>query len=314
MPEQPNVTVLGVTRNVRDVVRLTYASFRHYTPEPCTVLVADNGSTDGTLEDLCALDWLTVYSLEERRSLLRAAEVEAERAWSALGARLDAYAGQLSPGEQQALSRLRAMTPSLPLCEDETALTRHDVALDWLAPRVETPFFLLLDSDVEFLERGWLSEMLELMERENLVALGEYEPGRHPCRQRLATYVLLLRTDALRVLGVPFHSFLRIADPEEARRWQSEPHGGVLDSTVFAGYRSAAFYDTGAAIFERIQETGGSWANLPPAVARKLRHLGHMTWALDAPDGYEGVDELRAQHASSLTYARERLRLYRWPP
>src|SRR5688572_29089417 len=98
--QQPRVTVICATRNAREAVRLTLSSFRRYTPEPCVVLVADNGSTDGTLDDLRAIPWLTVFSLEERRALMRAEAEQVYDTVSTLNGRLDAYVATLPVSER----------------------------------------------------------------------------------------------------------------------------------------------------------------------------------------------------------------------
>ncbi len=49
-------------------MRLTFETLRECTPESVEVLVADNGSTDGTLEYLSRLDWLDVVPLDRRRA------------------------------------------------------------------------------------------------------------------------------------------------------------------------------------------------------------------------------------------------------
>ena len=64
----PDVTILCVTRNAADAVRLTLSSFRRFTPERCRLLVADNGSTDGTLEYLERLDWIRLFRHNRHRS------------------------------------------------------------------------------------------------------------------------------------------------------------------------------------------------------------------------------------------------------
>ena len=107
-------------------------------------------------------------------------------------------------------------------------LMSHGAALDWLVTKVRTPFFLTLDSDVEFLATGWLTEMLNLMEQMALVALGEYEPGQGGYRERLAPYILLLRTAFIRALCTSFRGFVRIEDPAEAQRWQALSPGSYL--------------------------------------------------------------------------------------
>lgn len=260
------VTVICATLNAREAVRLTFSSFRRYTPEPCPVLVADNGSMDGTLDDLRALPWLKVFPLEERA------------------------------GESSAASAV-----------DPGALTEHGAALDWLAARVETPYFLTLDSDVEFLEAGWLGEMLEQMTACDLAALGHYEPGMDSYRPRLAPYALLLRTSSFRSLRTSFRGFVQIHDPAEARRWQASPRplAFQMDTAELSEYRTAAFYSTAARVFERLIETRARWSDLPDRVGRKILHLGHMSWVSEGDS--PAPEALRSEHAARLAYVRERL-------
>ena len=52
-----------------------------------------------------------------------------------------------------------------------------------------------------------------------------------------------------------------------------------LDADEAASYHTAAFYPTGGALFERLRSTDARWADLPEAIACKVRHLGHMSWA-----------------------------------
>lgn len=313
MNPQPSVTVICATFNARDATRLTFASFRRYTPEPCIVLVADNGSTDGTLENLRAISWLTVIPLQNRLAK-RPADMERGRQVISLpSACLDAYEGTLG-AHNRMLSASRCTNRRLlpPASEEHLVLTHHGVTLDWLAEQVRTPFFLTMDSDVEFLASGWLSEMLDLMERENLVALGEYTPGLGAYRRRLMPHLLVLRTAAFRTLRVSFQGFVRIEDPGEARRWLARPNKIELDPKELLDYTTASFYDTGAALFESLERIHAHWASLPPAIMLKFRHIGHMSWGSSTS---ELISErnLSADRSSRLAYVRERLSLYEKP-
>ena len=64
-----DVTILCATRNGADVVRLTLSSLRRSTPEAYRILVADNGSTDGTRDYLASLNWIEVFHRDPRRVL-----------------------------------------------------------------------------------------------------------------------------------------------------------------------------------------------------------------------------------------------------
>ncbi|MFC6023200.1 glycosyltransferase family 2 protein [Plantactinospora solaniradicis] len=299
------VTVIGATRNARVATRLTYASFRRHTPEPVRVLLADNGSVDGTLEDLRRLDWVTVWSLDERKRLAEADVARVRRGIRRLAAGLDSLAEELPDRQRSLLERVRTEIDVRVPSDEE--LCRHSTALDWLVTKVETPYFLLLDSDVEFLDTGWLTDLVDLAEREGLAAVGEYEPARFPVQPRLATYLLLLRTDVFRSLRVPFRSVLRFGDPDEERRWHARELDPVLDPSAFDGYGSAAFYDTAAVLFERIQQRELPWRSFPREIADKFHHLGHMSWAADAGHEYVGVELLHEHVRAANEHALHRL-------
>lgn len=195
--------------------------------------------------------------------------------------------------------------------DDHGSSALHGQTLDWLAAQVETPFLLTLDSDVEFLAEGWLTEMISLMKRENLVALGEYQAGHRGYRSRLAPHLLLLRTDSFRSLGAYFRASVTIDDPDEAQQWHARPRSFNLGSGELDKYQTVTVYPTGAALLERIQERGARWSDLPDSIAQKFRHLGHMSWSGSAPLEVLGSDGLRSHYAQALSYIRERLSLYR---
>lgn len=265
MTSEPLVTVICATCNAREAVRLTFASFRRHTPEPCVVLVGDNESVDGTLEELLAIPWITVFPLRERL-----VGVPADQHWK---------------------SRL------------------HGGTLDWLAARVQTPYFLALDSDVEFLADGWLTELLNLAEREQVVAVGEFEPAIAGYGARLAPYVLLLRTAAFRALNRTFHGRITIYDPDEAKRFHSRPQTFRIDVSELAEYPSAKILTTAAQVLEELERTGARWRDTPAPIRAMYKHIGHMSWgANDEP--LPGADRFRAEFLAGLEYVRGRLRLY----
>ncbi len=176
---------------------------------------------------------------------------------------------------------------------------------------MRSPLVLTLDSDVEFVAPGWLSEMVQLLERGGLAALGRYEPGRHGYRPRLAPYALLLRTRAVRALGVSFRGVASFGSVEERDRWASRPPSFTMEPDELALYPTAQIYPTGAMLFERLQDAGLRWGNLPPPVAAKLVHRGHMSWASGEEDYMLGAPpRFRDHHAAALAEVRVRLRRY----
>lgn len=176
----------------------------------------------------------------------------------------------------------------------------HGAALDWLARKVTTRYFLTLDSDVVFLRHGWLTDLRRLLQANGRVAVGEFEPGTGAYRPRLAPYLLLLDTERFHALGSSFESCAIIWSPAEALRWRQRPEAEHVDYAELRSYRSAAFYSTGAMLFEHIVQAGARWAATPLRTRRKYRHLGHMSWgANEAP--------FAAAHRAKLSHVRARL-------
>jgi glycosyltransferase involved in cell wall biosynthesis len=242
---RPDVTIICATRNGGDVVRLALSSLRQFTPEAYRLLVADNGSTDGTREYLADLDWLELF---KRKSRGRA--------------------------------------------------TSHGATLDWLARKVNTPYFLTLDSDVVFLRRGWLSDLRETLESRAVAAVGEFEPGVDAYRPRLAPYLMLIESDQFRTLRCSFRSCVMMTDPAEIRRWRRRRPTENVSYEELCTYHTGAFYSTGARLFERMVDSGVPWAATPLRIRRKYYHLGHMSWGAREP-------RFTASHQDKLAYARK---------
>jgi hypothetical protein len=245
--------------------------------------------------------------------MIAAKQREMLAALPSLAAKLDRYSAELGESDRRILHLLRTAgrLTSAPY-SDETAITEHGATLDWLATQVNTPFFITLDSDVEFLERGWLTEMLELMLRERAVALGVYEAGDDGYASRLAPHLLMLRTAELRCLRASFRGFTRFGSVTEARRWASRTASLTIDREERQrDYPTSRFYSTAAAIFERILETGCKWCELPTTIARKVRHWGQMSWAAGTRDYMLAVPPtMRTSHAVRQEAIRARLRAY----
>lgn len=183
----------------------------------------------------------------------------------------------------------------------------HGATLDWLVGQVATRYFLTLDSDVEFLRSGWLSDLLTLADRVRATAAGEYEPGWGTYRPRLAPHVLLVATQRFRALGGEFRARVTIDDPDQAAEWLRRPAGFQLTADTLRLFPSARFYPTGSVFFERIRSAGDTWAIVPALIAGSYRHLGHMSWAGNTPV----QDEVRTQHVQRQAYVRARLRARR---
>ena len=89
----------------------------------------------------------------------------------------------------------------------------HGATLDWLMRRVTTKYVLTLDSDVAFLQPGWLGESRCGARTVRAAAVGEFEVGVGGYRPRLSPVVCLLETERIRVLRFSFRSYVRFHDP-----------------------------------------------------------------------------------------------------
>ncbi|MGV9836485.1 glycosyltransferase [Nocardia niigatensis] len=184
-------------------------------------------------------------------------------------------------------------------------LTRHSVALDDLAASASSRYVLCLDSDVEFLRVGWLSQLLSEADNHGLAAVGEYEPAIGCYQPRLAPHMLLVRTAAIRAYGLSFAGYAAVDDPEEAARFVRRPHESTYRLTLqeVTSYRSARIYPPGAKLLEMLTTARLPWRPMPKQVLASYNHLGHMSWGDADPD-------LVGEHRNRLEYLRRRLQAY----
>jgi hypothetical protein len=182
----------------------------------------------------------------------------------------------------------------------------HAEALDWLVRRVSTPFFITLDSDVEFLRRGWLTDILSFMEREDLAAVGEFEPEVLSSRPRLAPYLLGLRTASFLAWKSSFRGSVRFARHDELVRWRNRNRMVCVDVQELAAFPTATLYPVGAILFESMQEHNAKWAETPKHLRSKYRHLGHMSWANDENE-VRGTTRMISHHKEMKRYVTRRL-------
>ena len=290
------VTIVCATLNAFEAVRLTMRSLARHTPPVERILVADNGSTDGTLEWLQTLQHVDVVSLEERRRLMAA-----ERAW-----RRRVLAGLERRGAAPTSVERNLRHDGQPLPRQ---LTEHGATLDWLAHQAATPYFLTLDSDVEFLADSWLEDMVGLMERDGLAALGALEPGRPQYRARLAPHLMLLRTDAFRSVNGTFRGATEAADDSENERWRATRSSWYLDLDDLADFPTVVVSPPGAVLLDQLERAGLRWAPITADIATRYVHYGAMSWG-GAADEDGGAAAMRADHDERAALVTRRLLAY----
>lgn len=299
---------MGAARDLGPIVRLGYGSLRHTTAGSSPVLVADNGCDAEARAYLSAQQWIRLFPLEERITASHQEHEAAARVLASLWTEMGAVQLSLTAAERRLLTLLQSRV------HPEPALSPEDQAqlgqtIDFLLPQVRTRYTVLVDSDVEFIEPGWLSDMVEMMNDNDIDLFGFLEPARHPIQERFATFVLAMRTAEILALDCSFATSLSFGAPAEATIWHSRNYGKFLDTTAFTDFPTARFHDTAAQVYESARAHGLNCTEFPSRWRRKFLHLEHMAWADSTDDSYAGADALRHHRHRALAYARARCEL-----
>lgn len=131
-------------------------------------------------------------------------------------------------------------------------------------------FAVFVDSDIEFLEPGWLDDMVQAG-LDNDAAL--------VCAQMLgprARYVHP-QTGAKRTLGPRPAPWLVLLDTEmlHGRVDASFAYRDVVDAEAFGGKIG---YDVGGAYFAALRDAGLGWLEMPSTFRRKFHHFSGLSW------------------------------------
>jgi Glycosyl transferase family 2 len=161
---------------------------------------------------------------------------------------------------------------------------RHAAWIDHWVATCPTEYLVLLDSDVEIRQDGWLADMhRERAEHEAVLVTAELEPPRPEWTKpgvqmeaRPAAYCMLLDVAKVRALGRSFEEW----------------------------YDGSVGYDVGAWVFAGIVDAGMSYAVMPQSWLPAVRHWGAMSYA-------RNVRQLRAQHRATTATVGARLLAYR---
>jgi glycosyltransferase involved in cell wall biosynthesis len=181
---------------------------------------------------------------------------------------------------------------------------QHAEWLDrWLA-RSGARYVVFSDSDVEYLESGWLRDLVDTAEREKaaLVCARMQTPPdtfEHPV------------TGAKRRLAPRPTPWLMLVDTEQVRG-RVDASFGYVDVVDPGAYGGKVAYDVGAAYFAALVAAGLTWAEMPPAWQSKFRHFGGLTWL--KPGGGAGA-KVQARQLAKLGLVHLHLwwaRLARW--
>ena len=175
---------------------------------------------------------------------------------------------------------------------------RHPEWLDqWLA-NCPTKYALFSDSDVEYREAGWMSDMLDQATRTGAALVcGRMQQGSecfvHPV------------TKAERRLAPRPTAWLLMIDTEQVR--------GVCDANFeyhevedFEAFGGKVAYDTAAWFFKQMCDAGLTWAEMPSGWQRKYRHFGGLTWL--GPRHAGPAWRIRARQSAKLVLVEAHLR------
>ncbi len=191
--------------------------------------------------------------------------------WRLAGCPFELVVGDCSSedGTQRILERMAA-DGSLTL-QVSPAETSHSDWIDRWRRECRTRYFVIVDSDVEFLEPGWLPRLVASLGDRSMVAYGVIpeqryretgygDPFEYTLLERPDPCVLLLDHERTRHIPASF------AWREEADRWPAQ-----------------RAYDTSGYFARALEQDGQTWAGLPDSVQRSFRHFGGRSWRKKGP-------------------------------
>lgn len=174
----------------------------------------------------------------------------------------------------------------------------------WLA-ECQTRYALFSDSDVEFREPGWLTDMVKTAERTGgALVCGRMQHG-------VETFLHPVTRAELRIALRPT-AWLFLVDTHQVR--------DTIDATFeyvevedFNAFGRKVAYDTAAWFFRELSEAGLTWAEMPPSWQTKYHHFGSMTWLAPTRSGIAVRIRLRqAAKLSIIALHLARARSQRW--
>lgn len=153
--------------------------------------------------------------------------------------------------------------------DDGPAERRHGQWIDLWRAQCDTPYLVVLDSDVMCMQHGWLERLIDATDGVGLAAYGHCEP-RHYVEQRNTG---MQGVDQL-VLGRPDPCVFvldqaRTAHVEVSFAWQP---AGDVDARPFLAH------DTAGAFAARLVEEGIGWRTIPTEHRADFRHFGGRSY------------------------------------
>ena len=187
--------------------------------------------------------------------------------WRLAGGSFQLVVGDCSSedGSQQFLRRMAG--DGLLTLQELPADTSHSDWIDRWRNECRTKYFVVVDSDVEFLEPNWLPRLIAALGSRSMLSYA-VEPEMRYRETRFGEpfeYTLLMRPDPC-VLMLD-HSRTQMITAsfvwrEEAYRWPPQKA-----------------YDVGGYFAKALEHEGHSWAAMPGSVQNSFNHFGGRSWA-----------------------------------
>ncbi len=199
--------------------------------------------------------------------------------WRLAGGSFQLVVGDCS-SDDGSLQFLRRMADSdLLTLQELPADTSHSDWIDRWRNECRTRYFVVVDSDVEFLEPNWLPRLLAAVGSRSMLAYGvspemRYletrfgEPHEYTLLTRPYPCVLLLDHARTQKITTSF-------------AWREEAHRSPPQRA----------YDVGGYFAKALEEEGQSWAAMPTSLRRSFHHFGGRSWK-ERPRGM-GIRDLR---------------------
>jgi glycosyltransferase involved in cell wall biosynthesis len=154
---------------------------------------------------------------------------------------------------------------------------------DWIR-RSDTKYVVLSDSDIQYLRRGWLRELVATADATGAAVVyaertGEAPNYVHPrtgevvrLAARPAPWLFLVAADKVSEIDVSFH--------EDSELRDDLPEGKIV-------------YDVGGLFFREVERRGLALVQMPKAFRRSFRHYAGLSWVYDGEWGRQKAHERR---------------------
>ncbi len=253
-----------------------------------------------TSSEVCVLD-ATVHVASKNTRLYT--ELCLRSMWRLAGGSFQLVVGDCSSedGSQQFLRRMAA--EGLLTLQELPADTSHSDWIDRWRNECRTKYFVVVDSDVEFLEPNWLPRLLAALGSKSMLAYA-VAPEMSYRETRFGEpfeYTLLMRPDPCVLLLD--HARTQMITTSFA--WREVTHRSPPEKA----------YDVGGYFAKALEQKGHSWAAMPASVQNSFNHFGGRSWKKRLrPRGIRDLRQgVRLRATILLLRVLDRVRPTNWP-